>query len=58
MTALTPIFCVVLKDGEHWQVEAEWPDGTLRKSINLRPALRLSIGYRRSPRRGRPNEWG
>ena len=25
----TPIFCVVLKDGEHWQVEAEWPDGTI-----------------------------
>jgi hypothetical protein len=27
----TPIFCVVLKDGEHWQVEAEWPDGTIEQ---------------------------
>jgi len=22
---------VVLKDGEHWQVEAEWPDGTIEQ---------------------------
>ena len=29
MAARNPIFCVVLKDGEHWQVEAEWPDGTI-----------------------------
>jgi hypothetical protein len=29
VAARTPIFCVVLKDGEHWQVEAEWPDGTI-----------------------------
>ena len=29
MTALTPIFCVVLKEGDHWQVEAEWPDGSI-----------------------------
>jgi hypothetical protein len=26
-----PIFCVVLKDGEQWQVEAEWPDGTIEQ---------------------------
>ena len=31
MTARNPIFCVVLKDGEHWQVEAEWPDGTIEQ---------------------------
>jgi hypothetical protein len=24
-----PIFCVVLRDGDRWQVEAEWPDGTI-----------------------------
>jgi hypothetical protein len=24
-----PIFCVVLSNGEHWAVEAEWPDGTI-----------------------------
>jgi hypothetical protein len=29
MVSRTPIFCVVLKDGELWQVEAEWPDGTI-----------------------------
>jgi hypothetical protein len=31
VTARTPIFCVVLKDGEHWQVEAEWPDGMIEQ---------------------------
>ena len=31
MTERTPIFCVVLKDGEYWQVEAEWPDGTIEE---------------------------
>ena len=31
VTARTPVFCVVLKDGEHWQVEAEWPDGTIEQ---------------------------
>jgi hypothetical protein len=29
MISITPIFCVVLKDGDRWQVEAEWPDGTV-----------------------------
>jgi hypothetical protein len=24
-----PVFCVVLRDGEKWSVEAEWPDGTI-----------------------------
>ena len=24
-----PIFCVVLRDGGEWTVEAEWPDGTI-----------------------------
>ena len=24
-----PIFCLVLREGELWQVEAEWPDGTI-----------------------------
>ena len=32
VTARTPIFCVVLKDGEYWEVEAEWPDGRLSQS--------------------------
>ena len=32
VAARNPIFCVVLKDGEHWQVEAEWPDGTIEPS--------------------------
>jgi hypothetical protein len=31
VTAGNPIFCVVLKDGEQWQVEAEWPDGTIEQ---------------------------
>ena len=31
MAARNPIFCVVLKDGEQWQIEAEWPDGTIEK---------------------------
>ena len=29
MAAQSTFFCVVLKDGEHWQIEAEWPDGTI-----------------------------
>ena len=29
MMSRKPIFCVVLRDGELWQVEAEWPDGTI-----------------------------
>jgi hypothetical protein len=29
MAASEPIFCVVLRDGDRWQVEAEWPDGTI-----------------------------
>ena len=24
-----PLFCVVLSEGPHWAVEAEWPDGTI-----------------------------
>jgi len=24
-----PIFWVVLRDGPHWSVETEWPDGTV-----------------------------
>ena len=31
VTARNPIFCVVLKDGEHWEVEAEWPDGSIEQ---------------------------
>jgi hypothetical protein len=27
----TPLFCVILKDGQFWQVEAEWPDGTIEQ---------------------------
>ena len=30
MAARKPIFCV-LTDGEHWLVEAEWPDGTIEE---------------------------
>jgi hypothetical protein len=26
-----PIFCVVLSDGNHWSLEAEWPDGTIEQ---------------------------
>jgi len=29
IAARRPIFCVVLRDGENWVVEAEWPDGTI-----------------------------
>jgi hypothetical protein len=31
MTAQGPIFCVVLRDGEFWQIEAEWPDGAMEQ---------------------------
>jgi hypothetical protein len=29
--AQKPIFCVVLRDGDKWSVEAEWPDGTIEQ---------------------------
>ncbi len=29
MMSRKPIFCVVIRHGEVWQVEAEWPDGTI-----------------------------
>jgi len=29
LSVRNPIFCVVLKDGAQWSVEAEWPDGTI-----------------------------
>lgn len=38
MTERTPIFCVVLKEGEHWQVEAEWPDGRIEEFIKGKPS--------------------
>jgi hypothetical protein len=37
--ARVPIFCVVLKDGEHWQVEAEWPDGTIEPVYECKAGL-------------------
>jgi len=30
-TVQTPFFCVVLSDGTHWSLEAEWPDGTIEQ---------------------------
>ena len=39
MTARTPIFCLVLKDGEHWEVEAEWPDGTIEPVYKFKAGL-------------------
>ena len=39
VTARTPIFCVVLKDGEHWEVEAEWPDGTIEPVYKFKADL-------------------
>ena len=39
VTARTPIFCVVLKDGEYWEVEAEWPDGTIESVYKFKAGL-------------------
>src|SRR5580704_10205370 len=39
VTARTPLFCVVLKDGEYWQVEAEWPDGTIEEVYRFNSGL-------------------
>jgi hypothetical protein len=25
----TPSFCLVLRDGDQWIIEAEWPDGSI-----------------------------
>ena len=39
VTARTPIFYVVLKDGEYWEVEAEWPDGTIEPVYKFKAGL-------------------
>ena len=32
-------FCVVRKDGDRWQVEAEWPDGTIEQGHKFKASL-------------------
>ena len=39
VTARTPLFCVILKDGEYWEVEAEWPDGTIEPVYKFKAGL-------------------
>ena len=29
MIVQTPLFCPVLRDGDQWVIEAEWPDGSI-----------------------------
>jgi len=38
-TAVGPMFCVVLKEGDLWQVEAEWPDGTIEFVLKFKVGL-------------------
>jgi hypothetical protein len=33
-----PIFAVILRDGDEWTVEAEWPDGTIDQVIVAKSA--------------------
>jgi hypothetical protein len=33
-----PIFAVILRDGDEWTVEAEWPDGTIDQVIMAKSA--------------------
>jgi hypothetical protein len=40
MIVLIPIFCVVPKDGDHWQIEAEWPDGTIESVLTFKAGLK------------------
>ena len=44
VTARTPIFCVVLKDGEYWEVEAEWPDGTIEPVYQFKAVRSSELG--------------
>ena len=39
MAAQSPIFCVVQRDGEHWQIEAEWPDGSIEQVLEFKAYL-------------------
>ena len=55
VTARTPIFCVVLKDGEHWQVEAEWPDGTIEQVYKFKAGFEALNWVKNDPRRGWPS---
>jgi hypothetical protein len=33
-----PIFAVILRDGDQWTVEAEWPDGTIEQAVVAKSA--------------------
>jgi hypothetical protein len=33
-----PIFAVILRDGDQWTVEAEWPDGTIEQAAVAKSA--------------------
>jgi hypothetical protein len=37
-TRAKPIFAVILRDGDRWTVEAEWPDGTIEQAIVVKSA--------------------
>jgi len=39
MMTREPFFCVVLREGEQWQVEAEWPDGTIEQVHKFKACL-------------------
>ena len=39
VTARTPNFVWFLKDGEHWEVEAQWPDGTIEQVYKFKAGL-------------------
>jgi hypothetical protein len=46
VTLRTPIFCVVLKDGGNWQVEAEWPDGTIERVEKFKADFEAEVARR------------
>ena len=33
-----PLFVVILRSGENWTVEAEWPDGTIEQAAEVKSA--------------------
>ena len=36
---VSPTSILVLKDGEYWEVEAEWPDGTIEPVYKFKAGL-------------------
>ena len=47
--------CVVRKDGDHWEVEAEWPDGTIEQGHKFKASLEAQNWVKTQSAEWQPN---